>query len=76
MTSISIHSLGNNKATATASCPFCGKLSSVEVDDLDSLENWANGEGLIQDMLPNLLAEDREILISGICKKCQSKLFN
>ena len=33
------------------------------------------GVGLIQNAMPNLSADDRELLISGICGPCFDKMF-
>lgn len=54
-------------------CPFCGAEHSVEVD-LAQFEAWQNGE-LIQNVMPDLTPTEREQLISGLCPKCQAKVF-
>ena len=54
-------------------CPFCGAEHSVEVN-LAGFEAWQNGE-LIQKALPELSPTEREQLISGLCPKCQAKVF-
>ena len=54
-------------------CPFCGAEHSVEVDSAQ-FEAWENGE-LIQNVMPNLTPTEREQLISGLCPKCQAKVF-
>lgn len=40
-------------------CPFCGQIHYV----------------IIQKALPDLTAEQREALISGMCPDCQSDIF-
>ena len=54
-------------------CPFCSEAHIVEVrkEDYDA---WLNGE-LIQNAMPYLTPDDREILISGICPDCWEKMF-
>ena len=54
-------------------CPFCGAEHSVEVDSTQ-FEAWKNGE-LIQNVMPDLTPTEREQLISGLCPKCQAKVF-
>lgn len=44
--------------------------------DLEKFNRWTKGEGHIQDMLPGLTIDERELLISGVCGKCFDKMFN
>ena len=55
-------------------CPFCGEENYVEVTE-EQIIAINNGE-LIQNACPNLTATEREMLISGICPKCQEKIFS
>jgi len=50
-------------------CPFCGKPSTVLVD-ADKYITWIKGQGLIQNIFPELTSDERECLLSGICKDC------
>lgn len=54
-------------------CPICGRESEVmvKIDEYLAYEEGA----LAQDAFPNLLAEERELIISGICIKCQKNIF-
>lgn len=54
-------------------CPFCGGYHEVHVSEADYAE-WQDGE-LAQNAFPYLSADDREILISGICPKCWAETF-
>lgn len=36
---------------------------------------WARGLKRIQDAMPQLSEDDRELLMSGICGRCFDKLF-
>ncbi len=54
-------------------CPFCGHVSEIWVDD-EVLKRMEDGER-IQDILPELPAPEREVLISGICIDCQEEVF-
>ena len=55
-------------------CPFCGRANEVEVNDIDYLD-WQDGE-LVQNAFPYLSANEREMLISGICPTCWDKTFS
>lgn len=50
------------KLTITRNCPFCNTPQTKEF--------------VIQDAMPNLSADDREFLITGICPKCWNSTFN
>jgi hypothetical protein len=54
-------------------CPFCGKTYDVKVP-VDGYLAWANGK-TIQEAMPNISAEVRESLISGLCSSCQKEFF-
>lgn len=54
-------------------CPFCGKSVSVWVNEVDYYD-WQDGE-LAQNAFPYLTAEQREVLISGICPTCWDGMF-
>lgn len=54
-------------------CPFCGHAHSVFVNEADYWD-WQDG-ALVQDAFPYLSANDRELLISGICSTCWDKYF-
>lgn len=60
--------------TVSATCPFCGRTTEVEVP-FDGFVDWNEGVS-IQDAMPRISAEVREVLISGICPKCQAKIFS
>ena len=49
-------------------CPFCGCANFVEVNEADYLD-WQDGE-LVQRAFPYLSADEREMLVSGICPDC------
>jgi len=54
-------------------CPFCGHISVLGVNEEDYLA-WDSGE-LAQNCFPYLDPSEREILISGLCFKCQDDVF-
>lgn len=55
-------------------CPFCGETHIVVVDTIDYIA-WENGNVLAQNAFPYLSADEREMLISGICPQCWEKTF-
>ena len=54
-------------------CPFCGHANFVEVNEDDYLD-WSDGT-LAQVAFPYLSADEREMLISGICPTCWNGMF-
>ena len=54
-------------------CPFCGQATEVEVKEDDYIR-YTKGEA-VQYAFPYLSADEREILITGICYTCQARVF-
>ena len=54
-------------------CNQCSEVHVIEVDFQD-WSDWRRGK-LAQDAFPYLSADERELLISGICGKCFDKMF-
>ena len=54
-------------------CRCCKEMTSLEVN-FTGFEAWQNG-GLIQNALPELNANQRELLISGTCPTCWDMVF-
>ena len=54
-------------------CRECQQIKFVEASE-DGVKKWQQGE-LIQRALPELTAEEREMLISRICPECWNKMF-
>lgn len=59
--------------TIKKTCVMCKTNHELQVNDQD-LVRLQNGEH-IQDVMPYLSADERELLISGICGKCFDKVF-
>ena len=57
----------------TKPCPYCGTISKVAVPE-SGLRQWKSGTR-IQDALPMLTTDEREILMSGVCPKCWDEVF-
>jgi hypothetical protein len=65
-------------------CPWCHKAHEWETTDhsiLGELVKWVEAEddgdilGNIQDEMPSLPAEIREVFISGVCPECWDETF-
>ena len=54
-------------------CRHCGTTVQISVIGPD-YDRWKNGE-LIQDAMPYLSPDEREILISGTCGPCFDRMF-
>jgi len=54
-------------------CPFCRGYSFVVVDK----EGWDKFEdgAFVQDAFPWLNSDDREVLVSGVCRPCWSMMM-
>lgn len=54
-------------------CPLCGRYHNVKVKEED-YKKYENGM-LIQNAFPYLSADEREMLMTGICGECFDKMF-
>ena len=55
--------------------PFTGKINELDLNiTQEQLDRWANGEH-IQNVMPNLSADEREFLISGLLPGEYDDLF-
>ena len=54
-------------------CPICHCDTYIQVD-AEEYARWQAGE-LIQVAMPGLDADEREMLISGICPECWARTF-
>ena len=55
-------------------CPFCGETHIILVNEIDYLD-WKDGK-LAQNAFSYLSADEREMLISGICPTCWADTFS
>lgn len=55
-------------------CPFCGHISIVKNVDVKSLTKYNEGEA-VQRAFPTMSSSDRELIMTGMCKKCQDQVF-
>lgn len=56
-------------------CPFCNELTEHKVTKKQLEEFSKPNRKLIQEIFPEMPAEEREQLISGICPTCWNKMF-
>ena len=57
------------------SCPFCGSVTRLSLN-WDDFTDWQDGTKLVQDAFPYLNADERELLMTGICSECWEKMFS
>tara|TARA_R100000963_G_C4580705_1_gene61790 strand:+ start:340 stop:573 length:234 start_codon:yes stop_codon:yes gene_type:complete len=63
----------HDKTTLTESCRTCGSEETITVETKD-LHDWKNGT-VIQEAMPYLNSDQREMMISHTCSVCWDKLF-
>ena len=58
-------------------CPVCSESPSYSMDTTyEEVEEWmSNRDSLAQNVFTSLTPTEREIFITGICYKCQRRLF-
>ena len=74
MTQITIQDMANDLVKVVRDCPNCGKVQALDVKYSEYVA-WKNGE-LIQNAFKSLSADQRELLMTGICTVCWDKMFN
>lgn len=67
--------MSKNYMTLRVRCPFCNALTTVDNITNDEYRRILIGQERIQDVVPHLSAETRELIISGICPECQKSTF-
>lgn len=55
-------------------CPCCGDNNAIFVN-IEDYFNWYTGRVLTQVAFPYLDDDEREMLISGMCPSCWSRMF-
>ena len=65
----------DGSAQVYVSCVKCHAQKVLHVP-AEPFKAWQRHELKIQDALPMLSADDRELLISGLCPDCWNKLFS
>ena len=54
-------------------CRICGAVENIAVS-MHGYDKWKAGE-MIQDALPDLSADEREMLLSRTCSSCWEEMF-
>lgn len=67
-------SIENGWARLTANCKHCKKPRLNALVSHDQYRAWRHGD-MIQDVMPTLSDNEREMCITGICGLCWKKLF-
>ena len=65
--------MAKEKTTMWSTCRVCKNQVEMQVH-IEDVTAWENGE-LIQNAMPYLSADEREVLISGTCGPCFEKNF-
>ena len=65
--------LTNRNDCISGTCRSCSESVSIMVNGQDVVD-WKGGK-YIQDAMPYLSVDEREILISGTCGTCFDKMF-
>lgn len=58
----------------TTRCPHCKKAGCVTGVNSKGYVAWQNG-ALIQNALPELSADERERLVTGVCPRCWTEYY-
>lgn len=66
--------MSNERVMLDLECPNCDHITQVDVN-VAGLSMWQRGE-LIQNALPELNADEREALMTGICSDCWDAMFS
>ena len=66
----------NEKINVNVPCSFCGSKHIIEMTMAQFNELQSPHRRYIQDIIPELAPEMRELFISGMCPKCWDKLFS
>lgn len=61
--------------TINTTCPICGKITPVQIRRVADYKDYMLNGKHAQDAFPYLSAEEREMLISGVCGACWNNLF-
>ena len=65
---------GANKVFIVIDCGSCGRAQAPITVEHRQLSAWRNGAH-IQTVMPELSPAQRELLISGTCDSCFSRMF-
>ena len=66
----------NKKINVNVPCGFCHAEFPIQMTESQFNELMSPHRRHIQDIMPELAPEMRELFISGMCPKCWDKLFS
>ncbi len=55
-------------------CPRCKQFHAINVP-AEGFHSWQRGEKTLQEALPDVNANVRQMLVDGICPDCWNKIF-
>lgn len=67
--------MSNEKINVNVPCSFCNAKYAIEMTMAQFNELQSPHRRHIQDIIPELAPEMRELFISGMCPNCWDKLF-
>lgn len=58
-------------------CDLCGKGGYIKLtrEQSDKVSQYHMGDGLVQELFPELNPTEREFIKTGMCMKCQKMMF-
>ena len=65
--------VNGERTLVIATCPLCGEQTDMIVPTKGFFK-YKNGT-LVQEAFPEKSVEDRELLVSGMCRDCQRNFF-
>ena len=63
-----------NTISLSAPCHMCRQRHTV-TGDTPAVKRWMAGESYVQDLFPEMSADDREFLITQTCGVCWNKMM-
>lgn len=69
------NALGNGKTEVTTFCPYHTGYNEKIVVETRLWNRYESGNGLVQDLFPDLSDDEREMLMSGICPPCWDEIL-
>lgn len=60
--------------TVLTYCPLCEQFHEINVP-AEGFHSWQRGEKTLQEALPDVNANVRQMLVDGICPDCWNKIF-
>ena len=65
----------NRRIVVIAQCSMCEQVHYIVVPKRD-YTRWMRGKAVIQDAMPYMHPDVRELMLSGVCGECFDKMFD